>query len=104
MPGWTNSNRREDLPSDWDKRRQARFRADGYRCTWENVYGERCLGPAEECDHIGQRTDHRHEVLRSLCTFHHGIKSGQEGAAAKSAIWRKNNSKFRREEAHPGDL
>lgn len=104
MPGWKNSNRREDLPSNWDAIRLQRFRIDGNRCTWTNVYDERCLGPAEECDHIGKRTDHRIEMLRSLCSHHHGIKSGQEGAAAKSAVWRENNSKFRRTEEHPGLL
>jgi 5-methylcytosine-specific restriction protein A len=77
---------------------------DGFRCTYRNVYNERCDGPAEECDHIGDRDDHRVFMLRSLCTFHHGKKSGTQGAQAGAALRRKHNSRFRREERHPGLL
>jgi len=104
VPGWSSSNRRQDLPSNWPALRQKRFKLDGYRCTWTNPYGERCVEPAEECDHIGERTDHRIEKLRSLCEYHHGQKSGREGAEARARQWRKNNSKFRRSEQHPGML
>lgn len=104
MPGWSSSNRRQELPPDWDAIRRKRFRDDDYRCRWENVYGERCNGPAEECDHIVPGNDHSQDNLQSLCSFHHGQKSGAEGAAARSAIWRKNNQKFRRTEDHPGAL
>lgn len=104
VPGWNSSNRRSELPPDWDKRRARRFKHDGYRCTWTNVYDERCNGPAEECDHKVPGPDHSHENLRSLCSYHHGIKSGQEGAAARSSAWRQNNQKFRRREQHPGAM
>ncbi|GAB3830157.1 HNH endonuclease [Kribbella italica] len=104
MPNWANSDRRNRLPSDWDARRKKRFRIDDFRCTWENVYDERCTGPAEECDHHIPNDDHSIENLRSMCSFHHGQKSGKEGADARAANWRRNNSKFRRAEKHPGEL
>ncbi|AFV51322.1 hypothetical protein FDG66_gp02 [Streptomyces phage phiCAM] len=44
------------------------------------------------------------ENLRALCSWHHGQKSGAEGAAAKAANWRRQNQKFRRSEDHPGLL
>lgn len=106
MPNWKTSgpSRRDSLPPDWDARRRKRFKLDDHRCTWTNVYDERCVGPAEECDHHIPNNDHSIENLRSLCSFHHGQKSGAEGAAARSAIWRKNNQKFRRSESHPGAM
>lgn len=103
MPGWQNSDRRDFLPANWEQLRQERFRIDGYRCTGKNDSdGSRCTGPAEECDHIGRRTDHRIEMLRSLCEWHHARKSSAEGARARHAILRANSQKFRRTEAHPG--
>ncbi|MFG2923896.1 hypothetical protein ACGFYA_20600 [Streptomyces sp. NPDC048305] len=44
------------------------------------------------------------ENLRSLCSYHHRIKSSQEGAAAKNAKRRAIEKKFRRTEQHPGLL
>lgn len=102
MPGWQNSDRRQFLPSDWEKRRQQRFQIDGFRCTARLSDGSRCTGPAEECDHIGKRTDHRIEMLRSLCEWHHARKSSREGAIARAKILRENSQRFRRTEAHPG--
>jgi 5-methylcytosine-specific restriction protein A len=102
--GWETSDRREHLPSDWRELRQKRFEIDGFRCTYENVYGERCPAPAEECDHIGNRNDHRIAMLRSLCKFHHGQKTSAQGALAAAAERRRHNSRFRREERHPGLL
>jgi 5-methylcytosine-specific restriction protein A len=101
---WEGSDRRDHLPPDWEKRRQRRFRLDEYRCTWTNVYDERCDGPAEECDHIGKRDDHRLSKLRSLCSYHHGQKSGREGAQAANKRRAEIKKRFRREETHPGEL
>lgn len=99
---WANSDRREHLPANWAVLRRRRFKMDGNRCTNVNEYDERCKSPAQECDHIGDRTDHRIEMLRSLCTYHHGKKSGREGGTASGAIKRRNVKKFKRTEKHPG--
>lgn len=102
MPGWVNSDRRQFLPPDWRQRREERFKIDGYRCTAILPQtGDRCMGPAEECDHIGKRTDHRIEMLRSLCSWCHAKKSSAEGARARQAKLDRNNMKFRRTEDHP---
>lgn len=102
MSGWQNSDRRDHLPPNWASLRKACFRRDGNRCTAKNAYGERCPEVAEECDHLGERDDHRLHMLTSLCSWHHGKKSGQQGAAARAKIIRRNKQKFRRTEAHPG--
>lgn len=105
MPGWQGSTRKETLPPDWKKRREERFRLDGYQCTATNaVTGERCDGPAEECDHHGDRLDHSIDNLRSLCSWHHGRKSAAQGLIAKANRLRRADSKFRRDERHPGLL
>lgn len=101
MPGWANSDRRERLPANWVSLRKQRFKFDGHQCT-AIVNGVRCPEPAEECDHHVRGDDHRLENLRSMCSWHHAKKSSAEGAQARAAKWRKNNSKFRRSEAHPG--
>ena len=76
MPNWEGSDRRSFLPSNWPALRQKRFRLDGYQCTAKDANtGLRCTGPAEECDHIGDREDHRIEMLRSLCSWHHRLKT-----------------------------
>jgi hypothetical protein len=55
-------------------------------------------------DHIRPGDDHSLSNLRSLCSYHHRIKSSQEGAAAKAAKQRAMNKRFRRDEQHPGLL
>lgn len=108
MPNWQNSNRRQRLPSDWRDRRQKRLELDDYKCRWFE-HGQLCGRPATEVDHIKAMTDdHRIEALQSLCTYHHAIKSGREGAKARAAKYRaaisKSKKKFRRDEPHPGAL
>lgn len=102
--GWETSNRRKDLPPNWNKVRQERFKVDGYRCTARDEYGQRCTFAAEECDHIGKRTDHRIEMLRSLCTWHHSKKTAEQGQEAMRKKMNKINQRFRITEKHPGDL
>lgn len=102
MP-WETSRRRETLPANWRTLRRQVFRRDGNRCTFhDSVTGKRCSSPAEECDHIGAPTDHRLQMLRSLCGYHHGIKSGSQGGLARAKLLRKQNDRFRRTEEHPG--
>ena len=101
---WEGSTRKESLPPNWQKLRAERFKIDGFRCTQRDVYGERCEEPAQECDHHGDRLDHRIQNLRSLCSWHHQKKSSRQGAQARYAKKRAFENKFRRTETHPAFL
>lgn len=103
MGQWAGSNRREQLPANWQTIRRLTLRRDDHRCTWRHE-GVRCPEVATDVDHIRPGNDHADENLRSLCGFHHLKKSSAEGGAARAAIWRRNNRKFRRTESHPGLL
>lgn len=103
MAGWQNSDRRDHLPGNWQALRKAVFRRDGHRCTAADPNtGLRCPEPAEECDHVGKRDDHRLSQLTSLCRWHHGKKTGAQGAKAAHIARAKANKRFRRVEEHPG--
>lgn len=102
LPNWQDSNRRSELPPDWERRRRSVFRRDGHQCTHRDSSGLRCAEPATDCDHIEPGGSHDESNLTSLCGWHHRAKSSREGAAAKAANWRRNDKKFRRDEAHPG--
>lgn len=99
--GWSE---RRDLPADWSSIRLKVFKRDGYRCTWITDYDERCPSAAEECDHIGSSADHSMSNLRSLCRYHHGVRTGIQGAEAKAKRTKKISSMFRRTELHPSDI
>lgn len=103
MPGWNGSNRRDRLPANWPKLRMQRLEHDHFECQWENPYGEKtCPEPATEVDHKNRGDDHSFDNLQSLCEYHHGQKSGKEGAEAARARRQKIDRKFRRTEEHPG--
>ncbi|QPB09912.1 HNH endonuclease [Streptomyces phage Sentinel] len=104
MPNWEGSDRRSRLPKDWPKIRLKVLRRDGGQCTALTQAGTRCVSLATDVDHIRPGDDHSLSNLRSLCSYHHRIKSSQEGAAAKAARQRAMNKRFRRDEQHPGLL
>lgn len=81
---WAGSTRRDTLPRDWARIRTQVFRRDGYRCTEETAMG-RCTEVATDCDHLGEPTDHRLEMLTSLCGPHHAAKSSRQGVQARQA-------------------
>ena len=93
---WTSSNRRAELPSDWEQRRQARRRIAGDRCEAER-HAPGCNGIGRECDHHGDRLDHSIENLRWLSTPCHAAKTQREAQAAKP-------KRKRAPEPHPGRL
>lgn len=100
--GWTG----RDLPSNWASIREQVFKRDGYRCRWILPSGKRCprgraTGWALECDHKGDRNDHRLEALQTLCEKHHRDKTSKEGIAAREA---KRKKRPRRVERRPGEL
>lgn len=105
MANWKGSTRRVSLPPNWSSLREKCFRRDGYQCTAENANtGERCTSPAEECDHVGDRYDHSLANLASLCSWHHGQKSGKQGADSLHRRRQTNLSRFRRDTVHPADF
>ncbi|UFD97940.1 HNH endonuclease [Streptomyces phage Pablito] len=104
MPNWEGSDRRSRLPKDWSKIRLRVLRRDGGQCTALTEAGARCDSSASDVDHIVAGDDHSLGNLRSLCSYHHKIKSGQEGAAAYNAKRRAIAKRFQRSEQHPGLL
>lgn len=90
MARWNSSRRREALPDNWRTEIRPRIlERDGWRCTApDGEAGRRCIHLAEEVDHIiphhmgGSDDD---ENLTSLCSYHHSLKSSQEGHAARAA-------------------
>ncbi|GAA1051362.1 hypothetical protein GCM10009569_34820 [Arthrobacter russicus] len=98
MPNWSGSTRKATLPPDWQQRRQAVFKRDGYQCTHiRHDTGQRCTQPATDCDHTGDRQDHRLQSLTSLCSYHHQGKSSSQGGKANKPI-----KETRPQEQHPG--
>lgn len=81
---WKGSRRREELPPDWEAIKARVFERDGHRCVWVmEKTGRRCTATWElECDHIDDNRDHRMSNLRTLCSFHHGIRTAQQGIEA----------------------
>ena len=102
MPNWSGSNRRSELPSDWDKIRKRVLRRDSSLCQWIQIDDNYCLKEATEVDHIQDPYDHSLENLQSLCSWHHSQKTAKESSEARSRNRAKNHNKFKRQDKHPG--
>lgn len=90
--------RSSPLPKDWEQRKRRRFEADGYQCTEILANGKRCAGDGTlECDHIGDPKDHRHEMLRTMCGWHHHRKTSAQANACRKRVTQR-----RPKEPHPG--
>lgn len=100
---WENSDRKDRLPPDWERRRRYVLRRDQGVCQWHKTSGL-CGQPANQVDHIEPGDDHSASNLQALCEWHHGKKSGGEGGRASAALKRANALRFRRTEGHPGLL
>lgn len=97
MPGgWANSQRGAELPANWPALRAATFERDGHQCTWHDQH-QRCAGPADECDHVGDSHDHSLSNLRALCAYHHSKRTSTQGNTARWA-----HREQRPPEPHPG--
>lgn len=95
--GWAGSNRRAELPADWYTTiRPFVLQRDEYRCR-NRIDGRVCGRTANQVDHIGDRHDHRPEMLQALCADCHAIKSSRQGNAAR---WAERQQ--RPKERHPG--
>jgi 5-methylcytosine-specific restriction enzyme A len=97
MPGaWSGSDRKQELPADWQQIRARILERDGHQCTGR-VGLERCTERATDVDHIGDKHDHSDGTLRALCGWHHKRRSSAQGNAARRRVPEK-----RTPEAHPG--
>jgi 5-methylcytosine-specific restriction protein A len=102
-PGWPNSTRRETLPPDWPNRVALVRARVGGRCEWpgwlpgrtERLTGEPCRQMGTDCDHIGDRDDHRLANLQWLCGMHHQRKTIDDRRTRR-------RSDRRPPERHPG--
>lgn len=74
---WAGSNRRSELPRNWNKLRRRALRRDPL-C---RACG---MAPATEVDHIADRFDHRLSNLQGLCARCHREKTLREARAAHS--------------------
>ncbi len=89
---WASSNRRDELPHNWQQVRDEVRRRAGGQC--ETITdGNRCPNKGTDCDHINDRNDHRSEACQWICGAHHALKTGEEATAALRAL----NAKL----AHP---
>lgn len=94
---WAGSNRRAELPADWyTYRRPAVLQRDEHRCR-NRLNGRVCARWANQVDHIGDKHDHRIEMLQALCEDCHNRKSSRQGNDAR---WAERTT--RRPERHPG--
>lgn len=91
MPNWEGSNRKSRLPANWPELRREVLARDGHQCMHlRQDTGRLCLAQARDVDHIDSTTDDdRMTNLRSLCGYHHGVKSGREGGIASGVARRK---------------
>lgn len=96
MP-WDTSNRKAELPHDWQARRIRVLRRDSYRCQARDSQGRVCGAWANQVDHIERGNNHDEDNLQALCRWHHARKSSAEGNAAKKPRPRRE----REPERHP---
>jgi hypothetical protein len=96
---WQGSNRRAELPPDWEKRRKACLDAAGGRCQQILPSGARCPRPATDADHKSDRENH--DDLQALCRKHHNDKTSLEARAGRA---KKGTAKRPTETRHPGRL
>lgn len=100
---WAGSTSAQDLPPDWDQRRDATRQRAGGRCEGR-VRGIRCPNPGRHCDHIKPRWlggTHDQRNLQWLCESCHTRKTTAEAAQARAAI---SARRKRPAERHPGAL
>lgn len=99
-----SSRRTAPLPPDWPEIRDFVLTRDDGNCLWglkeDETDNVPCPVPATEVDHMGDPSDHRPEMLRSICTGHHRTRTGRDANAVRWANHRARKSNA--EEKHPG--
>ncbi|WP_443333421.1 HNH endonuclease [Streptomyces sp. MJM1172] len=81
--GWHSSNRRSELPPNWEAIRARVKRRDRGLCQGVLSEGALCGHPGTEVDHIRPGKDHSLGNLQLLCTWCHKQKT-----QAESKAWR----------------
>lgn len=94
MP-WSSSTRRQRLPKDWPRRRQAVLTRDQHQC---QIRRPGCTTAATEVDHIVPSDDHALANLQAACSDCHKLKTRDESRAARNARPKPTRSA----ERHPG--
>jgi 5-methylcytosine-specific restriction endonuclease McrA len=98
---WQGSTRRATLGKDYFRNRAIVMRRDNRQCQLR-IPGL-CIGAANQCDHIGDRLDHRPENMRAACEPCHQRRSSEQGGAAAGTNRRARVASRRRPpEPHPG--
>lgn len=85
-PPWQGSDRKQELPANWEEIRAAVLEDDDRQCRIR--YPGICAGEATDVDHIRRGNDHQRGNLQAACRACHRRKSGQEGAAARVPLRR----------------
>lgn len=100
-PWAERSARRASLPREFFRNRALVLRRDEHQCQLR--FPERCIGSANQSDHIGDRNDHRPENMRAACGPCHAHRSAnQGGVAAGKARAARVAARKRLPERHPG--
>lgn len=94
--GWAGSDRRSQLPADWDRIRARVWARDNGTCQWP-VDSDVCGWAGRDVDHRDDPEDHTDPNLWVLCGWHHDRKTAAEGNAARPRY-----SRSRPAEPHPG--
>lgn len=87
-PPWRST----PLPPEWPTLRLEVLDRDGWVC---QIRGPKCIGQANEVDHVGNANDHRPEMLRAACKPCHATRTGRQGRA-------RQGKRKRETEPHPG--
>lgn len=74
---WAGSNRRAELPPDWNQTRERILQRDPI-CT------ECHAAPASEVHHTGGKHDHRDEMLAGVCSPCHKRETAAQAARARN--------------------
>lgn len=94
-----DTNRAQQLPNDWNKRRQAALERAQHQCEVTMQNGERCPETTRlEVDHLERGNNHELSNLGVKCNWHHTRKTQQEARQAKKL--NKKPSPGR----HPGEV
>ena len=78
--GAQSSRRGGALPPSWPAIRLAVLSRDGRRC---QLRGPRCLGAADQVDHIGDPQNHSAANLRAACRPCHMGRTARQAHAAR---------------------
>lgn len=93
---WATSNRRQQLPANWQELRRLVLERDRGIC---QIRDPGCVVRATDVDHVIPNGDDSPANLRAACRRCHARKSSREGGAASAA----NRARARRvPEPHPG--